>query len=125
MSIVTHDIGPDVTELNYEGIDVVGGNFGHVIPSRKELMMGEGRRDRIGEVRTFEGGETLKDTGGILTGFDILKVKLQEILDGRSLIAMSSMEETGKGERVRRATRRGVDEGPGGGRRGAPTQTCR
>ena len=46
MGNVTNDIGPDVTKLHDESINVIGGNFGHDIPSRKELMMGEGRRDR-------------------------------------------------------------------------------
>ena len=43
---VSHDIGPDVTKLLNEDIHVIGSSFGHIVPSRKELMMGEGRRDR-------------------------------------------------------------------------------
>ena len=97
VSIVTHDIGPDVTELNYEGIDVVGGNFGHVIPSRKELMMGEGRRERTGRLRTFVSGETLEDTGGIFAGFDILEIELEEFLDRGLPIAMDSRKKSTKG----------------------------
>ena len=64
--------------------------------------------------------KTLEDTGGLLAGFHILKIKLEELLDRRSLVAVGSLEETGKGERVRRATRRGVGEGPGGGGGEAP-----
>ena len=62
VGIVTHDIGSDVTALNNESINVMGSNFGIIMPSREELMMDEGRRDRVGEVETLESGEYSKDT---------------------------------------------------------------
>ena len=97
MSVVAHDIGPDVAELNNESIDVVCGNLGHVIPSQKELMMREGRRGRIGQLGEFKGGKTFEDTYGILARFDILEIESEEFLDRGPLNAMGFTEEIGKG----------------------------
>ena len=111
---VSHDIGPDVTKLLDEDIHVIDSNFGHVMPSRKELMMGEGRGDRSGKLGTFVGGEALEDTVGIFAGLDILEIELEEFLDGRSHIAVDFLVEIGKGDGVGGAAGRGVDKGPGG-----------
>ena len=122
MGNVSHDIGPDSTELIDENINVVGCNFGSLVPSRQELMMGNGRRDRIVEVGALKCGETIEDTGGVFTGFDVLKVDLEELLDGRPLSAMGSLKETDKGWDFGRATRGGVDEGPRRGGGGAASE---
>ena len=47
MSVVAHYVGPDVTELSNESINVVCGNFKHFLPSHKEMMMRERFRSRI------------------------------------------------------------------------------
>ena len=121
MGNVSHGIGPDLTELINENIDVIGCNFGSLMPSRQELMMGDGRRDRIGEVRVLKCGKTLEDTCGVFTGFDGFEIHLEKLLDRRPLGAMASLKETGKGGDIGRAAGGGVDKEPG--RRGAGATT--
>ena len=75
---VSHDIGPDITELINENINVIGDSFGSLVPSRKKLMMGEGARNRIGEVGTLECSETFETTRGVFAGFGILKAQLEK-----------------------------------------------
>ena len=58
--------------------------------------MGKRRRDRIVEVGALKGNKTTKNTGGVCTGFDILKLNLEELMDRRSLGAIGSLEETDK-----------------------------
>ena len=67
VSVVAHDIGPDVAELFNESINVVCGNLGNVIPSHEEMMVREGFGGRIGQLSNFIGREILKNTCGILT----------------------------------------------------------
>ena len=54
-------------------------------------------RGRIVEVGALICSKTIEDTGGIFTGFDVLKVDLEELLDRRPLSAMGSLKETDKG----------------------------
>ena len=97
VSNVSHDIGSDFLELTNEDINVINCNSGSLMPWRQELMMGDGRGDRIVEVGALKCSKTIKDTGGVFTRFDVLKIDLEELLDRRPLKAMGSFKETDKG----------------------------
>ena len=95
--MVTHEIGSDVTALHNESINVIGSNLGIIMPSREELMMDEGRRDRVGEVETLESREASKDTSRVFARHDVLRIKLERVLDGGPIVTVGTVEETGKG----------------------------
>ena len=68
-----HDLGPEVFELNNEGVYVIGGGSGHVVPSREKVVMGQRFRRGIRKVVEFVGRIAVKNTDGVRAGFDILK----------------------------------------------------
>ena len=66
-----HDLGPEVFELNDEGVNVIGSRSGHVVPSREKVVVGQGFRRGIRKVMEFVGGIAVKNTDGVRAGFDI------------------------------------------------------
>ena len=67
VSNVSHDIGSDFLELTDEDINVINCNSGSLVPSRQELMMGNGRGDRIVEMVVLKCSKTIKNTCGLFT----------------------------------------------------------
>ena len=75
VSNIPTNIGSEFLELADEDIDVINCHSGSLVPSCQGLMMGKGRRDRIVEVGSLRGNKTIKNTGGVFTGFEMLKDK--------------------------------------------------
>ena len=81
-------------------------------------MMSEGFRRGIGELVEFVGGEAFEDTGGVRTGFNVLKEKEIKIKRGGPSIGMGVMKEVGKGNVAGRDTGGRTDKGAREGRGG-------
>ena len=51
--------------MTNKDVNISNCNFGSLVPSRKELMMGEGRRDGIREVGVFKSKIIVINTCGV------------------------------------------------------------
>ena len=81
-------------------------------------MMSKGFRRGIRELVEFEGRKAFEDTGGVRTGFNILKEKEIEIKRGGPSIGMGVVKEIGKGNVAGRDTGGRTDKGAREGRGG-------